>query len=256
MKKFIIQKIFYISIFIILKSNAYSSEPIHVRADYWCPYNCSPSDINQGYMIEILQKAFGEENIKYETMNWARAVTETREGGFDAIIGAAKEDAPDFIFSDILGKSQNCYYTFGKKVFKYTGIDSLKLIRLGIVKDYSYYEELNTHIKNNLADKTKIDETFGDYVLEKMIGKARNGEIDVFVEDPNVVNFYLKKHYDIKELKNAGCSPLENVYIAFSPKKKNSEERVEILNKTIKKMIKNGEMKKLLKKYSIPIWFK
>ncbi len=124
-----------------------------------------------------------------------------------------------------------------------------------------FFEDARTfrttyYIKNNLTDKTKIDETFGDYVLEKMIGKIKNREIDAFVEDPNVVNFYLKKHYDIKVLKNSGCSPLENIYIAFSPKKNNSKERVEILNKTIAKMIKNGEMKKLLKKYTIPPWFK
>nr|BFD31684.1 ABC transporter substrate-binding protein [Pigmentibacter ruber] len=229
---------------------------IYARADLWCPYNCKPGDENPGYLVEILQKAFGKENIKYETMNWARAITETRSGTYDLIIAAAKEDAPDFPLSIQIGKSRNCFFTLEKKNIKFVDLKSLEKIKLGIAKDYSYYKELDEYIAKNKENENKINESFGDIVLEKFINKLTHQEIDAFVEDPVVVKYFLKQNQDITvQLKTIGCGNSTDLYFGFAPNKKESTERILQINKTVKEMIKSGEMERIIKKYGILKWF-
>lgn len=238
------------------KSFAAGGDVLKVRADTWCPYNCEPKDKNPGYMVEVLEAAFGKANINYDTMNWARAILDTREGSFDAIIGAAKEDAPDFIFSSPLGASNNCFYAKATSKFKFTGIDSLKSVKLGIVKDYAYFEDLNGYIKQNYGNRERIDEHYGDDVQEKMMAKLEAGRIDAFVEDPSVVSYILKKHPEMKDINEVGCKEIGSLYIAFPPKNPKSKERAEKLSAKIDSMVKSGEMTKLLEKYSVKPWYK
>lgn len=252
-----IKKLFqFVAVFCFLYSfNVYANK-ISVRADVWCPYNCNPTDENPGYMIEILRKAFGNENIDYQTTAWARAVLDTRDGKFDAIVGASAEDASDFVLSDQMGVSASCFFVKkDKSNFKYTGIDSLNSIKLGVVKDYAYFEKLDSYIKTHIADKNKIDEHFGDQVQKKMIQKLDMGRIDAFVEDANVTGYALKSMPEVKDVVEAGCGDPVKLYIAFSPKdKKKSEELKAKFNTALKKMKDSGELKDILTKYSIKPW--
>jgi polar amino acid transport system substrate-binding protein len=236
--------------------HATDDKAVKVRADYWCPYNCNPTDPNPGYMIEILQTAFGKDKVNYETLNWARAILDTREGKFDAIVGAAKDDAPDFIFSIPAGLSKNCFYTKNTNKFKYTGIESLSTVKLGIVKDYAYFEDLNAYIKKNYSNRNLIDEHYGDEVQDKMLQKLEAGRIDAFVEDPNVTLYVLKKHPEIKDVVEVGCNQIGDLYIAFPPGNPKSKERAAKVTETMNSMIKNGEMAKILDKYSLKPWYK
>ena len=205
-------------------------------------------------MIEILQTAFGKENIDYETTNWARAILGTRDGKYDGIIGAAKADAPDFIFSSAAGVSKNCFYVKNTSKFKYTGIESLSSIRLGVIKDYAYFEDLNAYVKKHYSDRTKIEAHFGDEVQDKIIQKLEAGRLDAFVEDPNVTAFVLKKHPEIKDIVEVGCKQIGDLYIAFPPGNPKSKERAAKVTETINDMKKSGEMGKVLAKYSLKPW--
>ena len=53
-------------LFMSCKSYADGNDKLKVRADLWCPYNCEPKDKSPGYMVEVLQIAFGKENINYD----------------------------------------------------------------------------------------------------------------------------------------------------------------------------------------------
>ncbi|WP_186647362.1 substrate-binding periplasmic protein [Fluviispira vulneris] len=255
MDKFFIKCIFLLLILISISSYAHSNN-LYVRGDYWCPYNCNPKDTKPGYLIEILQNTFGKDKINYEIMNWARAIIETRKGDNDVIVGAAKEDAPDLLFSTSLGLSDNCFYALKKSKFKFTGLDALNNVTLGVIKDYSYYKELNDYIKKNINNKNKIAEHFGDNIQERMLAKLMLKRLDIIVEDSNVIDFILKKHPEMNEIVKLKCIEVGKIFIAFSPTKPDSVERVKVLNSRVNEMIKNGEMKNILKKYSIKPWFK
>lgn len=225
---------------------------LKVRADLWCPYNCEPADAKPGYMIEILQKAFGKENIEYATTNWAKAILETREGQYDVIVGASKDDAPDFILSEPVGVSKNCFYVKkGANSFKYTDIKSLESVKLGIIKDYAYFEDLNAYIKKNYSNRDRIEEHYGDDVQKKMFQKLDLGRLGTLVEDPNVADYTLDALPAIKDIVEVGCNEIGNLYIAFGPKNPKAAEWNKKLNATIDAMKKSGEYKELLKKYGL-----
>ncbi len=252
------KKFFKCIIFLLILKclNSYASiKDLSVRGDYWCPYNCKPQDTKPGYLIEILQNTFGKDRINYEVMNWARAIIETRKGENDVIVGAAKEDAPDLLFSTSLGLSDNCFYALKNSKFDFKGLDSLKNLTLGVIKDYSYYKDLNDYIKKNLSNKNRIAEHFGDNIQERMLAKLMLKRLDVIVEDSNVIDYIIKKKPEMSEIVKIKCVDVGNIFIAFSPKKPESAQQVKVLNSHVKEMIKNGEMMNILKKYSIKPWF-
>ncbi len=132
--------------------NSKSKNTLEVRGDYWCPYNCSSSSDKKGYIVDILDIIFKKHNIKinYVELNWARSIAETREGKYDSIIGAAKSDAPDFIFpKQFVGHARTCFYTKPSSTWTFTDVESLKSVKLGVVKDYAYSNEIDAYIKDS-----------------------------------------------------------------------------------------------------------
>ena len=105
-----------------------------------------PGSPAPGYGIEIAVQVFEKagHTVKYTIVPWSRAVLRTIKGNHNVIIGAYKEDAPDFIFPDEeFGISQLALY--GKKgcTFEYKGTKSLIGKELGVIKGYSYGEEID-----------------------------------------------------------------------------------------------------------------
>lgn len=127
-------------------SSSIMADTITLRADEWCPYNCTPNSSQIGYMIEIAKEIFESagHQIDYQTLNWARAIEETRAGKFNGIVGAAKGDAPDFIFpTEALGVSVNAFVTGKDNSWTFTGIESLNGKTLGVIRNYSYGDTIN-----------------------------------------------------------------------------------------------------------------
>jgi polar amino acid transport system substrate-binding protein len=170
------------------------------------------------------------------------------------IVGAAREDAPDFIFSDPIGVAKSCFYTKKDSKFKYTGIASLNSIKLGVVKDYAYFDDLNAYVKQYYGDRSKIDEHFGDSVQDKMLQKLEAGRLGAFVEDPNVASYVLKKHPEIKDVVEVGCVQIGNLYVALPPKNPKSKDRVAKINVAIDKLTKSGKLNEILAKYGVKHW--
>lgn len=238
--------------------NAKINVPLTVRADIWCPHNCIPKSENPGYFIEVLEHIFGKENISYEELNWARAIQQTKLGEFDMIVGAAQDDAPDFIFPKTpLGRNTNCFYTRPDSTWTYENIGSVKALKggLAVVKDYAYFEELNVFIKSKEAESI-IQSHHGNNVLANMLKKLEVKRVDALIENPNVINYVFK---DAKELpiRKAGCMDTGAIYVAFSPSKNKpkSQSYADQFDREIAIMMKNGEFEKILAKYNLKPWF-
>lgn len=232
--------------------------PLKVRADTWCPHNCTPNSNAPGYFIEALESIFGKNNISYEELNWARAIQETRQGEFDMIVGAAKDDAPDFIFPKTpLGHNVNCFYTHPDSKWTYKDISSIKELKggLAIVKDYAYFDELNAFIKSE-EGKRIIQSHHGNNILANMLKKVEMKRVDALIENPNVINYTFKDAKTIP-LRKAGCVESGEIYVAFSPSKNKpkSQANAAQFDEGIKAMMQNGELKKILAKYNLEPWF-
>lgn len=237
------------------------ADEITIVADQWCPFNCDPKSKKPGYMIEIAKTVFlkAGHTVLYSNLDWDKAIKDTRQGTYTAIVGAYKEDAPDFIFpKQSLGVAGNAFFVKEGSSWKYNGTASLKQIKVGIIKGYSYGDILDAAFKNQ-KKAGNLFVSAGDNALENLINSLIDGKIDVIIEDPAVLSDYLVENamFDILdmivEVGNEGDK--EPVYIAFSPKNPKSKEYAELLNKGIEELIQTNEALKIIQKYKIKKWW-
>jgi polar amino acid transport system substrate-binding protein len=245
---------------ILLTAVTSSADTISIVADEWCPYNCAPESDKPGYMIEIAVTVFQKSGhtVDYKTINWSRAIDKTRKGKYTAIVGAAKGDAPDFIFPDQeQGVTRSTFFVIKGTSWKYSGIDSLGKIKLGVIQDYDYGQGINLYLKKN-SNSPLVQFIKGDDALELNIKKIEAGKIDAVLEDENV--FLLKASEMGKPdlFSNAGheTSPegAQKTYIAFSPSNSKSKEYATLLSKGMDEIRASGILKNILARYGLSDW--
>lgn len=231
------------------------ADVISLRADNWCPHNCDPKAANPGYMVEIARKVFegAGHQVDYQILNWARAIEETRAGHFTGIIGTSRGDAPDFVFPGIhQGRSVNAFAALATDGWTYAGIDSLKGRVLGVVRDYSYGEEIDAYIKVHLKDPARIQVTSGDNALELNLRKMQKGRINTVVEGEAVLKYNLQLLGLDKDMKMAGADSLADpIFVAFSPANPNSAGYAALLSKGMEELKASGELSNILAKYGL-----
>lgn len=251
------QSLLSISFFLLLFSITSFAETITIVADEWPPYNGEPESELPGYGIEIAKKVFEEagHKIEYKIVPWARALKETKAGKYTALIGATKDEVPDYIFPDEeFGISENSFFIKKGKDWEFKGVDSLKSVKIGLIKGYAYGESLDAFFELN---KKNSDYVHGKDPLLLNIKKLLAGRIDVIVEDRNVFAQKLKEMGitdKIVRAKSVKDQTDSRIYIAFTPKNKNSKEYAEIFTKGIRRLKKSGDLQKILDKYGLKYW--
>ena len=238
------------------------AEVISIRADQWCPYNCKPGADKPGYMIEIAQVVFKKagHTVDYQELNWSRAILETREGKHAAIVGAAKGDAPDFMFPDEpLGVMQNVFWAKKGTTWRFQGVESLQQVRLGVIQDYDYGEIINAYVEEHQKNTLQVQIVSGTDGLEINIRKLERGRINVTLEDQNVFAMKASELGKLELFENIGPggeqSVEENfVYLAFSPANPKSKEYAQILSEGIKAIRASGDLQRILARYGLKDW--
>lgn len=230
---------------------------VSIRADVWSPHNGDPKSATPGYMIEIAKAAFAAGNITvdYQTMPWERALALTREGKNDCVVGAAKTDAPDFVYPDeAQGMDQTMAFVKKGNTWRYDGIASLSAVRLGVVEGYSYVADIDSYIKANKGS-TKVQAITGDTPLDQNIKKLQAGRIDAFLESKPVFNARVRELKLEQEFEFAGeAGPLTELFVACSPKKTKSKEYAQLLTKGTRLLREKGELARIMAKYGLKDW--
>jgi polar amino acid transport system substrate-binding protein len=249
-----------------LAASAANSSPksvqktITIVADEWCPYNCKPDDERPGFMIEIAKEVFEKEGYKvvYQTMPWDQAIEKTRNGDFNAIVGASSSDAPDFVFPHIeQGWMQTQFFVRKGTKWRYLGRDSLSQVKIGVAAAYTYGPAVDAYIKRHQNDPARLLVASGESVLQDNVERLLSEKIDAMLEDTHVMNYYLSQNKLTGKVNVAGRLPVSdqnNIYIAFSPQKAASRRYAKILNDGMQKLRESGELKKILSHYAIQDW--
>lgn len=144
-----------------------------------------------------------------------------------------------------------CFFIKAESSWKYEGIDSLKAIKLGVVKDYAYSEEVDSYIT---ANPSGINAFSGDDALDKGIKLLIADRIGAFIDDDIVVPEFLKKTDQTSKVKVASCLEPDSIYIAFSPANSKSQQYADLLAEGTKKLRTSGKLKEILDKYGIKDW--
>jgi polar amino acid transport system substrate-binding protein len=254
MKKIMFMTILLLSGFLPL---SLAAETITIAGDLWVPYNADPKGPAPGFVIEAAKLIFGEQGytVDYVIVPWSRAVTKTRDGSINAIVGAAKSDTPDLIFpANEQAVSESVFFVKKGSKWRYAGVDSLKTEKIGTILDYSYNEKNDKVLKMYAAN---IQAVAGETALEQNIKKLIFGRITVTIENRLVMQAKLKEMNMVGQVEDAGGEILSNpIYIAFSPANPKSGQYAKILSDGMTRIRKSGELKKILAKYGLKDWKK
>lgn len=234
------------------------AETITMRADGWLPYNGIGSKPPAGYMIDaarLIAKANGH-TIDYANMPWNDALEAVRKGEYDCVVGAAKDDAEDFMFPALSwGKSQNAFFGMAESNWRYTGIDSLAKVRLAMIDGYTYSDELDAYIEAHRGDgKVIVIQSIGRAAISA-VSKMVEKKADVFIENMNVMQQTLTTMQMTDRVVNKGTlNDLTDVYIACTPAKPHGRVFANMFSEGMAKLRASGELKKILDRYGLKDW--
>lgn len=246
-----------ILLLLIMTSRFVLSDVITLVADEWCPYNCAPDGVAQGFIIEIAEAVYEPlgYSIEYKTMPWARAIYGVREGHFDGLVGVGKKEAPDLVFaSDNVGEATHVFFVKRGRGWRYKGLESLDQIILGAILNYSYGQLYDSYIVHHKGNPNRIQLTSGEHGLSQNINKLMLGRIDAVVEDRAVFRYTSLEMGVIDNFVEVGTVYYEDVHIAFSPKNDNAKEYAKLLSDGIKRLRASGKLASILSKYGLEDW--
>ncbi len=253
LSKMSFQLILLISMFIF--ATPAMADEITIVADEWAPYCGKPDSTHPGYGIEIAQHVFeaAGHTVLYIIIPWGRAIKETRDGRFNAIIGAGKEDAPDFVFpEEEFGMYKNSFYAKRGGTWTYEGLESLRTIKIGAINAYSYGDEIDKYFRET---PQRVQYVHGADPLTQNINKLLLNRFDVLIEDENVMLQKIKEMGMANKIVNVGVtSGIGKLYIAFSPKIAKSKEYAEIFTKGIRELKDSRKFEIILTKYGLTYW--
>jgi polar amino acid transport system substrate-binding protein len=241
----------------ILTAWASAAETLTLKADFWMPFNGDGKE-ESGYMLDIAKSIFEPKGYKIEfaMTPWDKSIAEVRNGKGNAIVAASQSDAPDFVYpAEEEGTSVQLFCVKNGSPWRYSGIASLKTIKLGVIKDYAYFQELDDYIKTSPAG---LVFGTGDTPLQSNLTKLVQGEIGAVVDDKSVLKYTISKmnlqgKVAITAASGDAVKPAK-LFIAFSPKNPKSQEYAKILSDGVIAMRKSGELQKILAKYGLTDW--
>ncbi len=226
-------------------------------ADVWPPFNDRPNAELEGYMIDVARAVFEKEgyNVEYRILPWNRAIIETRKGRFNAIIGATKNEASDFIFpKEELGRSGLSFYVRNDASWRYDGEQSLKDVYLGVIDGYDYNDWFVDY-QNTYPEKVYV--RYGRKPLKENVVSLVHGRLDVIAGDKHAVAWVAKQAGLQDRIRYVGRDEVggaPGIYHAFSPNLESSKLYSQMLSKGIEALRSSGELQRLLDKYDLKDW--
>ncbi|GAB4512713.1 MAG: ABC transporter substrate-binding protein [Roseibium sp.] len=219
-------------------------------ADEWCPVNCEPGSDRPGYMVEIVKAILEPEGyeVRYVTLNWARALLLARSGRFDGVFGALHGDAPDFIFpSEPQGTTEVGLFVRKSSDWAYTSGQSLQDRSVGLIRGYAYGEELEALI----AEKATASYAGGDKPLELNMLQLQAERIDIVVEDVNIFRHTARELGLQQEFRLAKAFSSEGIYVAFSPNIQDGERLAELMGSGMATLRASGRLQAIMARYGL-----
>lgn len=231
------------------------ADTITIRADAWYPMNGEPGAEKPGYMIELARAVFNPagHTVDYALMPWERAVKSVRSGEFDCVVGAYKEDAPDFVFpEEHWGLDETHLWVTPDSDWKYDGVESLQGKTVGLIGGYAYGEEFDAFFEENPKQAQYLK---ANNALEQNIKKVMGGRIDTTAESPSVMRAKLKDMGLEGKLVSAGrLGEPTPMYIACSPANKSSQTYVDLVDKGTRELRAEGKLESILDRYGLEDW--
>jgi polar amino acid transport system substrate-binding protein len=245
------------TIFIVSISGVKAEQSISVVADNWGPYNAVPLSNREGYFIDILRAIFEPRNIKviYKIRTWKRSVRDVENGFENALLGPFKSEAPGFVFpKQEVGRTSLVFFTRTSSDWTFRGTNSLRGIKLGIIKGYAYRPWLRKYVHNSPNSAIELS---GEDAIARNLQMLIRGRIDAIPSNFQTFMYRAKKLGIEGKVRFAGKDNIggeKNLYIAFSPKLKISKSLAAMFDEGMVKLRDTGKLDRILSAYGLKDW--
>lgn len=227
---------------------------IKIQSDRWMPLNGTPQENPPGYAIELLVDIFTEadaDTVTYTLEPWTDSIEAVTQGKAHAVIGAARDEAPNLVFpQEPIARVDYALWTKKGSTFVYNP-SALTKVKIGVVKGYTYWPELDALVQRK-ASNIRVFE--GNNPLVDAIGALTRGEIDALPESRAVFLWALREtKHEAAEFELKFQQEGELVYVAFA----NSTRGRELAARWDAGMAarrKAGTLQKILAKYGVTDW--
>jgi polar amino acid transport system substrate-binding protein len=227
---------------------------VTLLADEYCPFNCAPGADPPGFGIEIARRILEPHGyvVVYEQTDWDAALRRVRGGEADAVIGAFKSDAPDFVFpGEPFGRSNFCYYVRPGFEWTFRGVPSLSGVRIGVIRAYSYGAALDRYVAEQ-GHGPRVFIADGVRPLATLFEALGRGEIQVLVEDGAVVAYHLRRNPRESRVREVACEGAGSLYVAFSPaarRQARSQKLARLWDQGLAALRDSGELQAIHRRY-------
>lgn len=233
------------------------ADTIVVLSDFWFPYNGQPKSQREGYKIDLLRhiaKANGH-SIDYRLLDWELSLQRTESGqGGDCVVGAIESDAPRHArTARPWGVSENMLYGHIDRMPSVPDLDALRALRIGVVADYSYGDELDALLEEIEDRVTRIQAS--RRAFPQLVLRLATKQADVIIEDANVARVGLTELGMTETIRAIDVDFLEPdpVYVACTPNER-GRRFIALFDAGMEKARADGELQRILDKYSLSDW--
>ncbi len=217
-------------------------------ADPWPPF-LDPAHPKLGLTVELVRAAYATQGYKVElaVVPWARAENGVREGRYDVLLntwmtGKRKEY---LIFSQPFASNEIKFIKRRGDPFEFTGLESLKGKRIGVIRGYGYEEAFISSTLFVREDVTGLMEN-----IHKLLAKR----IDLTLEDVIVAQAVLAAD-DATLLgrvqfveKSLSVNPL---YLTSGRSNPRGQELIDAFDRGLARIKADGTYQKIMKRYGI-----
>ncbi len=244
----------------LLPASSFAAPTLVALGDSFCPYNCTPDAAQRGYMVELLEKVLKPQwTVNYRLEPWARAVSQVESGEAHILVATAADTGRNLRTSDIVGVDRSCFFVRTDNPWRYTTVKDLAGLRLSVIQDYSYDNSgpVDTLIDGyRTAKDPRLEISYGKDALNSSLQKLMAGRADAIIENENVARYRIKKSGLDKKLRLAGCLNhyVGTLHFGVTRALPESAMLIEQINRGLKALRDNGEIKQVLGRYGVSDW--
>jgi polar amino acid transport system substrate-binding protein len=237
--------------------NAARADTVALRGDEWCPYICGPDRGRPGYAVELAREAFAVagHTVDYQVLGWARSVEDTRAGRYAGLLGAIREDAPNFVFpEEPIGVTAAGFAVRIGTAFRYEGAESFAGKVLGSVAGYAWGGAVDEYTEAHKHDRSKVQLASGDDPVAQNLRKLAAGRVDVVVDDVNMLADAIAELGLGEQVTIADVGEPDPLFVAFSPTVPRAKDYAAVLDRGIAELRASGRLGAILARYGLKDW--
>lgn len=230
---------------LFLSLNLTAEKAIKALTLDWQPY-VGKELKNYGVTSQIIKEAFAAEGytISFKFVPWAKGLKDVLSNKADILYPAYYNDerAKIYHISEAFFKSETILVKHSSSDFKYNGFESLKGLKIGITRGYSYgkdFDETKGLIKQEVS-KEALN-------FQKLLKKR----IDIMPIDKLVFKHYMSSNKLGDQLVSIEPAISSNdLHLLFSKKDPKGEEKLKAFNSGLKKIKDSGRYQEIIKEFN------